>query len=164
MGIFDNLDGVKPQDERNRKLEPGTYKVEIQNVLTKVSQEHGTDLFIVEMKVLESTCPSFKPGDTAGWVQNCKDKKVYGPALSNFIVASLGYDARADEAKVDAEILPRLNQFALAAATKGLLNKFVVYVDVKATTTKAGHPFKAHTWRKALGPDEQLARKNSLPA
>jgi hypothetical protein len=151
MEIFDN---VKP-------LEPGTYKVEITNVLTKVSQEHGTDLFIVEMRILESSCPQFREGDSTSWVQNCKDKKVYGPALSNFIVATLGYDARVDDAKVNAEILPRLNQFALAAATKGLLNKFHVYVDVKATVTKAGHPFKLHTWRKASSPEENAARKNA---
>jgi hypothetical protein len=59
MGIFDN---VKP-------LEPGTYKVEITDVLTKVSQEHGT-VCIVEMRVLESSCPQFKEGDSISWVQN----------------------------------------------------------------------------------------------
>lgn len=157
MGIFDNLDNVQPQEERNRKLEPGTYTVEITKVLSKVSQERGVDLFIVEMKVITSTHPAFKAGDTAGWVQKCQDPKVYKPAIAGFVVATLGYSQH--DPKVAGEILPRMSQFALAAATKGILEKMHVCVDVKQTKTKGGFDFRLHSWRAACSPEENAARR-----
>lgn len=159
MGIFDSLDNVTPQEERNRKLEPGTYKVEIMKVLSKVSQERGVDLFIVEMKVLTSTSPNFREGDTAGWVQKCQDPKVYRPAIAGFVVATLGYSPH--DPKVAGEILPRMSQFALAAATKGILEKMVVFVDVKQTKTKGGFDFRLHSWRAAATPEENAARRQA---
>lgn len=155
MGIFDNLDNVKPQDDQNLKLPEGDFLVEIEQCLAKRSQQFNDDMFIAEFTVRESSTPTMAVGSRASWNQKCKDPKVFQPALAGFIVATLGYDKTQDAETVAKEISPNLKKFGEAFVAPGIANGFLVRVNVRKIRTKGNRDFMLHTWSRAVKPQDQ---------
>lgn len=145
MGIFDTLDGVKPNEGRNRKLEDGDYVVVIQNCLDKISQETKHPLYIVEWIIAESSNPAFKPGDTSAWVQDMVNKGA-DETVAQFLCAGLGCMMPRDKEKIASEIAPRLKQIGLATISADFFKDKKIRVNVKTKKTKKGFDFRAHTF------------------
>ena len=164
MSIFDKLDGVLPNEGRNQKFSEGDFTLKIDECIEKVSQQTSDNLFIVEFKVVESSVDSVKVGEGRSWVQYCKDPKVFRPALSSFICATLGYDSKEDSELIEKEIAPKLKQFGAAFTGQSIAKGFLVRCNVKNVTTKGGHPFKLHTFRRALKPKEQMEQAKAKRA
>lgn len=123
-----------PVFEKGNPLKPGTFDLEITQVVSKKTQKKG-DALIVEFVILNSYGhPEHKAGDKVSWFQKLVDTNIAYPAIKAFLIATLGYDYRNQKAEVDAKIAPNLEGILTEAIAAGNtkqkgLNGFRVHVS-----------------------------------
>lgn len=142
MGIFDNLREAKTYEDGEKGPE-GDHVIRIKRCLEKMSGQMGCPLFIVEYEIVESkTAPV---GKQYGWPQNFKDFNVGKSALKQFVLAVLGADKDRDAAHY-VQCEAQCEAAGQASVSQGLFNDRLVRVNIREIKTKAGHPFKKHTF------------------
>lgn len=160
MPSFTGLNNAPVFERGNPRspLKPGTFDLEITQVIAKKTQKVG-DALIVEFTIINNYGhPDHKVGDKVSWFQKLIDANVALPAIKGFLVAALGYDYRNQKADVESKVAPKLEGILLEAiqagnaAGKGLNGqKIHVSTFQKATKPKApGAPegtFTVHDWQ-----------------
>lgn len=108
-----------PVFEKGNPLKPGTFDLEVVQVISKKTNKIG-DALIVEFKILNNYGhPDHKIGDKVSWFQKLIDTNVAFPAIKAFLIATLGYDYRNQKAEVDAKIAPNLEGLLIEAIQAG---------------------------------------------
>jgi len=73
-----------------RRLEPGNYLLEIETVrFFQSRKDNRTNIFAVDLKVIESDNENFKPNDRVGWVtQESKFPEYFLADVKSFLAAA----------------------------------------------------------------------------
>jgi len=156
MGLFSGV-GQAKVTQGGIYFEPGNYLVEIQRVCAIRSQKDRKDYFIVEAKILESDCPTRKPGTVAS--QAIDISNVMGPVnIKAFLAAAMGIDP-ADQDAVEEALGVELDARGKVAKDKGEeaaeyatseenpLEGLKLRLNCAEIRTQKGNPFTKHNWR-----------------
>jgi hypothetical protein len=142
MSIFAGVSKAEVT-ERNERAPDGEHLIEIEKVLSSKSQLDGTDMYIVEYRIVEST--SAQPGRKYSWVQHMKNPKYAFPALKQFAMAVCG--ANGSDKDYDSKVEANVEAALEASCTQAFFNGKKVRVTTRNTKTKAGFDFVKHTFR-----------------
>lgn len=142
MGIFDGIETVKPTQSTPFFL-PGSYRVQLIECKTTINRNRE-QLFIVNVKILESTNQERRPGTTAGQVIKLTGKGSESgmPNVKAFIASCLDISPsdenslKAITSKFVEEDVIKNNSFA------GL----VMLLSCRLKTTKTGGTYTLHDW------------------
>ena|SRR5579885_1275578 len=122
-------------------LLPGIFLVEIQRCKSDVTRR-GIGNYIVEFRIVESTCADRAVGSTASWYQGLDKEGVFG-RIKSFLMAVNGveeHELSDDEwEKAAEESVSEANPLAGAR----------VRVQVTEATSKAGKKVHNHAWSRA---------------
>lgn len=133
--------------ENGAYLSPdGHFVLEIERVLVKTSRQKK-ELFIAEMRVLESNKAEDPVGSKRSWCQDMNADGAFGE-IKKFVYATLGLEWSRDKEKIKAEIDPKIEAilFEAIGATNPLKGVKVV-CDTQSKLTKAGKPFTRHDFQ-----------------
>jgi hypothetical protein len=90
-GIRD-LNGYKPF-ERGNYHRRGEYIEKVARCLTKMKQDTGEPLYIVELEIVKLLKADEEPhseGELVSYIQKLSNPRIAGPALAGFVCAALG--------------------------------------------------------------------------
>lgn len=150
MGMFDGIESASVS-EKGKWFAPGSYEVEIREVISKQTQRSGL-CFIVACKVVEASIDSEIPvGAEASWVQPFKNRQVALSAVKEFLCAVSGFYPR-DTGIIAEQLDPiasRLLETIVGASNPA--RGMRVHLEVFNRKTQAGTDFTVHQWR----PSEQ---------
>ena len=144
MGIFDGLKDAKTY-EKGSYLSAGAYTLQIEKTIVKDTRKSGTG-FIVEFKVIKSTCKDHPVDTKATWFQGMKDKDVAFGAIKGFMLAVSGLDETRDKETIKNDFDPNIESLMDDAITKNALKGSVVDVQVVLKKTQKGLDFSVHNW------------------
>ena len=174
--LFAGLRDAKTFD-RGTYLKAGTYEVRIKRALFKKTRANG-DAFIVEfvvekseyearkkaaiaafgaqpfdMAALEKTLPN-QQGSTATWYQSLKDIDIGFGALKSFAASILGQKPE------DPEFIDAVEGFMNSVVNEGVINGFLIPVEVITVKTKKDTDFSLHKWGPIIdqGPAQASAQ------
>jgi len=158
MGMFDGIESASVS-EKGKWFSPGSYEVEIREVLSKQTQRSGL-CFIAATKVVEASLDSEVPvGAEASWVQPFKNRQVALSAVKEFLCALAGLYPR-DSAMIADQLDPIASR--LLEAVVGPANPargMRVHLEVFTRKTQAGTDFTVHQWRPSeSAPPDQFER------
>jgi hypothetical protein len=144
MGIFDGLKEAKVF-ENGRKLPPGEHVILIDKCLTNRSARYGSDQYIVEFLVQEST--TAEVGGRYSWVQSSRDLNSAQGAIKQFVLAVFKADKDKDPAHY-AQVEAQCEAAAVASVGADQIFKGMkARVTNDIIKTKNGHDFNRHNWR-----------------
>jgi hypothetical protein len=168
--------------ERGTWLKPGSYELRIKRAIFKKTRAKG-DAFILEftiekstyeqdkkkaiaafgaqpfdMKELEKTLPN-QAGSSASWYQSMKDIDIGFGALKSFAACILGQKAE------DPEFIEAVEGFMNAVVNDGVINGFLIPVEVVVVKTKKDEDFSLHKWGQIIdqGPQAQPQPTQAQP-
>ena len=162
--------------ERGTYMKPGQYEVRIKRALFKKTRANG-DAFIMEfvveksgyeeakkkaiaafgaqpfdMAALEKTLPN-QQGSTATWYQSLKDIDIGFGALKSFAASILGQKPE------DPEFIDAVEGFMNSVVNEGVIDGFLIPVEVITVKTKKDTDFSLHKWGPIIdqGPAAQAS-------
>lgn len=116
---------------------------------TTIRAREGYDAFIAKFKVISSSNPDIKVGDTRTWFQKLADRDVGLGAVKAFCLATLGIDpADKDAVQEASESLPDLMEEVVGDAQEFAGERVHVRVDL-IKTVKKGINFNRHQFSPA---------------
>lgn len=152
---FDGLGSASP-DGKSAWVNPGTYLVQVENIIRKMSQNEKGRLFIIEFTILEVLAAhegdgNFQPSNQKG--ERCSqvimlDKTKSSPLskVKNFLLPFTGMDQGDGDDSEWAQLAMDISDPAQDWAERSLgMNTQVVLVAGK-TFTNAGNPFTTMQW------------------
>jgi hypothetical protein len=164
--LFAGLKDAKTFD-RGTYLKAGQYEVRIKRALFKKTRANG-DAFILEvvvekseyearkkaaiaafgaqpfdMAALEKTLPN-QQGSSATWYQSLKDIDIGFGALKSFASSILG------QKPDDPEFIEAVEGFMNSVVNEGLINGFLIPVEVITVKTKKDTDFSLHKWGQII--------------
>lgn len=156
--MFDGIESASVS-EKGKWFMPGSYEVEIREVISKQTQRSGL-CFIVGCKVLEASIDSEIPqGGEASWVQPFKNRQVALSAVKEFLCAVSGFSPR-DAQEISEHLDPIASR--LLETIVGPTNPargMRVHLEVFTRKTQAGTDFTVHQWRPSeAAPADQFER------
>lgn len=146
MGLFDKISDADPSNGGVYFNAGHRYLAEVEKCLVKLSRK-GDQLFIAELRVVESDDARLTPGMKASWIVNFKQDASLGNILW-FLGACSGIKVE-DTARMKKEITKEVAEFAVTEANP-MAGKRVRF-DVQGVKTKAGKDFSKHCWEPAEG-------------
>lgn len=150
---FDDMDGAKVF-ESSPKFNPGYwYNVRVARIVDRESGYGGGKIVPIEMEIMETNDPSFKPGDMASWVPKQKHGHTFKNNLLAFAIAALGISSKDDIAafqSVNPDSPRRRTYFQEfyddATSEANSAAGLTLRVRTRASETKVKQPFTAHNF------------------
>lgn len=149
VSIFAGLSQAKVSESGVYLPPGGRFDLEVIKCAMVYPRDGGA-AFVVDFKVIASSLPEVKEGETRNWYQ--KNNDSFDSAVLEFLAAIFGYNLKlpAHKEQMERDLRPAAPQYAEAAvgATQILAGKRVK-VETQKRDTKAGGEFTRHTWMPA---------------
>jgi hypothetical protein len=150
MGRFSGLSQVQVFGG-GQYFEPGLYKVEVEAVKLRESHKDGSELFIIEAKILESSREDRPAGSTCSQIikiGNGVQRQTALRDVKQFLAACLDIEDPNSYVPEDGESPDQFweNAAELAVSNDQPLKGSTLSLEAYHIQTKAGHPFTKHAW------------------
>ncbi len=142
FGDFDDADPTAGSGGGNTIKIQGTFKVRINNVFLKESDQYNTTYFIVEFTVLESSSDKIDVGTDWSWAHDILNKWYGAANTKQFIAAAVGLDP----ASADAKGLTRQDVEDAVSDDQPLTDRIVMLKTQPKKTKNEGRDFTVHNW------------------